>query len=114
MAESSTLKPLVEGSELTNSVATYYTVGAGKKGTIKTISVYNDSSSNRTVYIYLVPSAGSANLATKRYELTVYAKTTFDLDCTLILNAGGTLQVYASANSVCSMHVTGFEIETVV
>lgn len=113
-AEVSTLKPLVEGFELTNSIQTAYTVGAGKKATIKSISVFNDSSSNQTLYLYLVPSAGSANLSTKRYEQTIYGKATINIDCTHMLNAGGTLQAYAGANSVLSIHVTGFEIQDVV
>lgn len=114
MAEQSTLIPLVEGTELTNSVSTIYTTGAGKKAVIKSISVYNNSSSNQIFYLYLVPSAGSAVLATKRYEQTVYGKTTFNIDCTHMLLTGGTIRASAGANSVMSVHITGFEIEAVV
>lgn len=114
MAEKSTLIPLVEGTELTTSVSTVYTVGAGKKAVIKSISVFNDSSSNQIFYLYLIPAAGSAVLATKRYEQTVYGKTTFNIDCTHMLATGGTIRAGAGANSVMSIHVAGFEIEAVV
>jgi hypothetical protein len=113
-AEYSTLIPLVEGFELTNSIQTVYTAGAGKKTLIKSISVYNDSASNQTFYLYLIPSAGSAVLSTKRYEQTIYGKATFNVDCTHMLNTGGTIQAYAGANSVLSLHVVGVEIQNVV
>jgi hypothetical protein len=112
--ESSTLKPLVESYELTNGAVTVYTVPASTKAVITGISVFNDSGSNQTFYMYLVASGDSVALENKRYEQTIYAKGTFNIDCRHMLNAGGTIQVLASANSVMSLQVTGFEIVEVV
>ena len=111
--EISTLKPLVEGTELTTSTVSVYTVPASTKATIKALSIFNDDSANHTVTIHIVPSGGSVALATKRYKEVVYAGKTFDMDCLHILNAAATLRVSCDANSVCSIAAYGFEITNV-
>lgn len=111
--EISTLKPLVEGTELTTSTVSVYTVPASTKGTIKMISLFNDDSSNHTVSIWIVPSGGSVALATKRYKEIVYAGKTFDIECLHVLNAAATLRITCDSNSVCSVAVHGFEITNV-
>jgi len=111
--EISTLKPLVEGTELTTSTVSVYTVPASTKGVIKMISLFNDDSSNHTISIWVVPSGGSVALATKRYKEVVYAGKTFDFDCLLVLNAASTLRIACDANSVCSVSAYGFEVTNV-
>lgn len=58
-----TNKPLIEGTQLTTSVATYYSAPENTSAIIKKLTITNTSGSAVTVTLYLVPSGGTASAA---------------------------------------------------
>lgn len=111
MSQISTIKALDEGTELSTSNTDVYTVPASTKAIVTGITLYNDSGSDRTVEIWIVPSGGTAILATKRYKATVPASGgTTDIDTNKVLEAGTIIKAIASANSAVSIAVYGAEV----
>lgn len=112
--EISTLKPFVEGTAITSSAVDLYTVPASTKATVKYISIFNDdSSANETVKIWIIPSGGSAALATKRYEQVIRPKQTYDFNCSHLLNAAAKITVQGATGAIASISISGFEITNV-
>lgn len=109
--EISTLKPLIEGSAITSSAVDLYTVPASTKATVKYISIHNDhAATTETVTIWIIPSGGSAGVATKRYEQAIGPKQTYDFSCSHIMNAAAKITVQGATGAIASISASGFEI----
>jgi hypothetical protein len=107
-----TIAQLVSPQQLTNATATYYT-STNIKTRIDKLTVSNPTSSAATVTIYLVPSGGSASDATTISKTkTVNAGETWNSPDVvgLVLNAGGTIQAVASANTTLTIAAAGVQI----
>jgi hypothetical protein len=111
-----TAKSLVNGVILTNSTATYYTAPALTKCKITEIVLTNTHSAAVTVGIYAVPSAGTAAAANQLFVssspdgLVLAIGETKIISMNTIIEAGGFLQMLASANAVVGCRASGYEI----
>lgn len=108
-----TPKRLVDGSQLTTSAATYYTCPTLTRARIATFAATNTSGGAVTISVHLVPSAGSAtdsNIVAD--EISLAAKETKSISGAIgqVLEAGGTIQALASANTAINIVVSGYEI----
>lgn len=108
-----TPKSFVNGTNLTDSAATYYTVGTATKAIIKRATFCNDHSGVVAVSISLVPSGGSAaygNTITKTKSLAA-AETWSCPDVeNHVLETGGFISMVASVASKVGVRISGFEI----
>lgn len=106
-------KALNNGALLTTAVATYYTVPAGAVTTITQASLVNSDAANRTVTIYAVPAAGTANASNKRIAAKVLVPNETWVPFAIIgkkLAVGTTIQAICDANSVVSLDLSGTEV----
>lgn len=106
-----TPKRIVDGSQLTTSAATYYT-STGVKTRIDAMALTNTTASAATATVYLVPSGGSASAS----NCVLSAKSINAGDTYIVpgaiaqwLEAGGTLQALASANTTISIVASGVQ-----
>lgn len=111
MSVAITPKKMVPGSALTASAATYYTVGADvSKAVVKEIEFCNTDTVNRTVTMYIIPSAGSAAAAnTVYYQITLQAGETKTFSRSTVMLTGGFIQALASSAGVVSFNASGVE-----
>lgn len=108
-----TPKRLVSGSQLTNSVATYYTAPAATKARISAFTATNTTAGAVTITVYLVPSAGSAtdsNIVADVIPLAAYESKAITGAIGHVIEAGGSIQALASANTSINIVVSGYEI----
>jgi hypothetical protein len=106
-----TPKPLVQGTLLTNSLATYYTVPGSTTATVRAITLCNTDSVARTVSLHLIASGGSAGALNQIFkDVSLNAGETLIDDSTRALNAGDFLQAVASVTGVVALRVDGAEI----
>ena len=106
-----TPKPLVQGTLLTNSLATYYTVPGSTTATIRAITLCNDHSSVVTVTLHLVASGGSASAQNQILKaVSIEAGFTLIDDSTRAMNAGDFIRAVASVTNVVALRVDGAEI----
>lgn len=101
--------PLVPGSILTDSTATYYTAPVyAQNVTIKEIEVINNDTVPRTVTVYCVPKSGTAGNANILFNaMIVQAGETKIFGLTKVIAAESTIQAKASAASVVTLSVSG-------
>lgn len=108
-----TPKRLVSGSQLTTSAATYYTAPASTKTRISAFTATNTTAGAVTVTVYLVPSGGSADNTNKVADVvSLAANETKAITGAIghVLEAAGTIQALASANTSINIVVSGYEI----
>ena len=106
-------KSLINGSTLTSSVATYYTVPAGATCRLTQASILNTDTVNRTVSIWVVASGGSTGVNNQRIRSKTLVPNESWVPFQILgktMNAGTTIQVQADANSVVSMDASGIEL----
>ena len=108
-----TLKPIIPGSLLTGSAATYYTCPASTTCAVKKLTFCNtDAAVAYTITVYRVPAAGSAGTT----NIVVNAKPLAPAEsweCYLMnhfLAAGDTIQAFCSTNAKVSIVGSGVEI----
>lgn len=110
---SATPKKLVSGSQLTATVATYYTAPTNTKTLIKKLTFTNNDATARTVTVYLVTSGGTAgvtNILTKAASIAAGATyEAFEAEGH-ILAAGETLQALADSAAQVTIQASGVEI----
>jgi len=106
------IKNIVVPAQLTTSAATYYTVTANTKCEIRKLTFCNTTAGAVSVTVYLVNSGGSANdAATVTKTRLLAAGETWSCSDAIghVLEAGGTIQALASANTSISIRGTGLE-----
>jgi len=111
------LKNIIDGVQLTNAVATYYTTPDNTRCELRKLSFTNTSAAAVTVTVYIVPSGGTASDANTIKKTKALAPAGFGSDtwnCIEALghclNAGETVQAVCSANTSVSVRCTGLEI----
>lgn len=108
-----TPKKLIPGSQLTASVATYYTAPTNTKTLVKKLTLTNNDTSARSVTIYLVPSGGSSGVtnilsnAVAVAPLSTYEA--FEAEGHIV-PAGGTIQAFADVAAKVTIQASGVEI----
>ena len=109
-----TPKRLISGSQLTTSVATYYTVPANTKAVIRNLSISNTTATAQTATLYLVPSGGTAG-ATNQLVTTHTVPAHSEWQCSIasghVLEAGGTIQGLADAATALTIMGSGIVYE---
>ena len=106
-------KSMVNGVNLTDSAATYYTVGPGTRGIIKKATFCNDHSSVVTVTINLVPSGGSAGYANQITKTkSIAAGDTWACSSieNHVLEPGGFISMVASVTNKIGARISGYEV----
>lgn len=105
-------KRLVDGSQLTASAATYYTVPANTITTISACTLTNTTAGAVTATLYLVPSGGSAGVANCILSARVIsAGESFNVGSAIgqSMAAGGTLQAVAGSATSITLVASGYE-----
>lgn len=108
-----TPKSMVNGTNLTDSAATYYTVPANTKAIIKKATFTNDHNIVVTVTINLVPSKRAAaygNQITKTRPLAVGETWSCPDVENQVLEAGGFISMVASVTAKVGCRISGYEI----
>lgn len=106
-----TLKRLVAGSQLTTSAATYYTA-SGVKARIDNLAVINTTGGAVTATVYLVASGGTAAATNCILSArSIAAGETYIVPGAIgqVLEAGGTIQALAGANTSITLVASGLE-----
>lgn len=94
---------------LTTSYATVYTTPLNTRTYVKSLDLCNTGSAQVQVYVHLVPSGGTAGTTNAiLYNIPIPGYSTLQWCGAQIMNAGGTLQVKASATG-CTLTATGGE-----
>jgi len=104
---------LVQGSQLSTTVAAYYTVGSGEKATISQMTLTNVTASPVTVTVYLVPSgntAGDRSTLSKVHSIPAYGTWICYDAIGHTLSTGEQIQAFASAAASVTMMVSGVVI----
>lgn len=108
-------KTFCDGVGLTGVAQVLYTVPAGLKGTLEKITFCNNDTVARSVLLYLVPTGGAAgyiNQIEKAKVLQPGETWSSPNAAGHLLEAGGTIQVTPSANTVIGCRATGYESTT--
>jgi hypothetical protein len=108
-----TPKSMVDGTNLTNAAATYYTVGSNTKAIIKKATFCNDHTSAVTVTINLVPSGGAAaygNQITKTRTLAAGETWSCPDIENHVLEAAGFISMVASVTAKIGVRISGYEV----
>lgn len=108
-----TPKSMVNGTNLTDAAATYYTAPAGTRAIVKRATFCNDHSSVVTVTINLVPSGGSAaygNQITKTKALAAGETWSCPDVENHVLEAGGFISMVASVTAKIGVRISGYEV----
>ena len=107
-----TPKSFVNGVNLTDAAATYYTAPTGTRAIIKKATFCNDDAGVVTVTINLVPSGGSAGYAnqiTKAKSLAAGETWSSPNIENHILEAGGFISMLASVTAKIGCRISGYE-----
>jgi hypothetical protein len=105
-------KRLIDGSQLTNVVATYYTAPANTLATISACTLTNTTAGAITATLYLVPNAGTAGVGNCILSArTLAAGESYNVASAIgqTLPAGGTIQALASAGASITLVASGYE-----
>jgi hypothetical protein len=105
-------KRLIEGSQLTTVVATYYPTPDNTVCTVSACTVTNTTAGAVTVTMYLVPSAGTAGASNCILSArSIAAGESFNVNPVIgqTLVAGATLQALASAGASITLIASGYE-----
>jgi hypothetical protein len=108
-----TAKSLVDGVNLTNTAATYYTAGDNVRTIITKATFVNDDTSAVTVTINLVPSAGSASYAnriTKSKSLAAGETWSCSDLVSHVIEANGFISMLASVDAKIGCRISGYEV----
>ena len=109
MAYTSITPKQLAQAAITTSYATVYTTPASTKTFLKDIDICNTNSSSVSIYISIVPSAGTAGTTNALFYANVLpATTTLQWGGSQVMEAGSTLQVKASATG-CTITASGGE-----
>ena len=106
-------KTFVNGVNLTDAAATYYTVPTGTRGIIKKATFCNDDTGVVTVTINLVPSGGTAEYANQIVKAkSLAASETWSCPNieNHVLEAGGFISMLASVTAKIGCRISGYEI----
>lgn len=109
-----TAKCLIESQMVPGSVFTPYTAPTGTRTIIDKFTAYNSDGSTHTLTVYLVPSgdaAGSDNVILNALSITTLATVDSTVMQNQILNAGDTIQCFASTTNVVSIRCSGRECQ---
>jgi hypothetical protein len=91
--------------------ATLYTVPASTIAVIKSIRICNNSASDATCRVFLVPTGGTANTTTCiYYDFNVPANSTLSDDGYHVLESAGTIVVQSGTANAITFTVSGAEI----
>lgn len=104
---------LVPATQLTTSVATYYTVPNATIAEISGATVTNVTGTAQAVTVYIVPSAGSAGATNTVVTRTVPANASiqlWELVGSAKMPTGATIQAVAGANSSLNLFVGGYTV----
>lgn len=94
---------------LTTSYATIYTTPVSTRTYVKSLDLCNTGSAQVQVYVHLVPASGSATTSNALlYNIPIPGYSTLQWCGAQIMDAGGTIQVKASATG-CTLTATGGE-----
>jgi len=94
---------------ITTGYTTVYTTPVNTRTYVKDINICNTTATSLTVSVYLVPSGGTAGTGNALfYEWLLYPRDLYRWQGVQIMNAGGTLQVKASATGA-TITVSGGE-----
>ncbi len=107
-----TPRRLVVGSQLTDSIATYYTAGTGVTARIEAITITNTSGNAETFDLHLVPLNGTADATNIIADgKSVASGATYRCVDALnhIIESGGTIQALASTAATLTLVVSGSE-----
>jgi len=108
-----TAKNIIPAQQLTDSLATYYTVPVNTRTIIKKLTFMNDDTVARTVTLHLIASGGSATAGNKLLDaVSVAAGDTFEATEAEghVMEASGFLQASADAASQVSIRASGVEV----
>jgi len=96
------ITPLQLGqAAITTSAATLYTAPTGVRTFVKDLNICNTTGAAVTVNVYLIPTSGSAGTGNALlYGLSIAANTVYRWTGVQIMNAGGFIQVSASATGL--------------
>ena len=106
-------KSMVNGVNLTDAAATYYTVPTGTRAIIKKATFVNDDAGVVTVTINLVPSGGAAGYA-NRIAKTKSLAAGETWSCSDMenheLETGGFISMLASVTAKIGCRISGYEV----
>jgi hypothetical protein len=108
-----TVKRLVNGSQLTASAATYYTAGANTKAVIKAASLVNTTAGAVTATVYLISSGGTAGATNTLISAkSIAAGETYNCPELVnhVLEAAGFIQALAGSATAITLVVSGVEV----
>jgi hypothetical protein len=106
-------KSFVNGTNLTNAAATYYTVPASTRAIVKKATFCNDDAIAVTVTINLVPSGGAAaygNCITKAKVLAAGETWSCPDVENHVMEASGFISMVASVTAKIGTRISGFEV----
>ena len=107
-------KQLIGNTQLTASLATYYTAGTNITTTIAAATVNNTSGTARYIDVHVIPSGGSATNSNKVVSALVIpaagaAPTTLPGLVGQILPPGAFIQMLAEASTAITPLISGYE-----
>lgn len=105
-----TPKRLIEGSALTNALATYYTAGTAYGAILKELVLVNTDSVARTVTAHIIPLAGAAGVPTTILSETLQPGEPRVYALSSVIPLGSFIQAVASAGAVVAISASGIEI----
>lgn len=106
------MKRFTNPTQLGTSASTIYTAGTGVTATVKEILVANVSGAAQSISLHFVPSGGIASSSNLMVPaLSVSSTSLITIDLNQVLNAGDTIQAFASATTSINVMVSGFEAE---
>lgn len=104
------MKRLANPTQLGTSASTIYTAGVGVKALLKELVVSNISASAASFSMHVVPSGGTASSSNLMVPaLSISPNSFLTIDFNEVLNAGDTLQAFASAATTINVMASGFE-----
>jgi hypothetical protein len=108
-----TPKSFVDGTNLTNAAAPYYTVPLSTRAIVKKATFCNDDAIPVTVTINLVPSGGSAaygNRITKTKALAAGETWSCPDVENHVMEASGFISMVASVTAKIGVRISGYEV----
>jgi len=107
------IQQIIQPQELPNAVATQYETPASTVTAIRRIALFNSSGSDATFTVHIVPNAstvGNDNMFYKTVTLATLATTTLPELEGQILEAGDTIQMFASAANAITVIGSATEV----
>lgn len=101
---------MIEGTQLTSSVAVYYTAPALSNARISQLVLTNaDTTTPHSVTLYLAPGSGSPDNSNLIINKVLAPKETYVVYQVgnLVIPAAGTIQAIADTSAVVTIHASG-------